>query len=261
MDPRLWGRDGSGVQAHTFVRGEQRCVPGTGPAYFQGQRATRGALYHGSVPTHDDDALILDHHPFKDRHLIVAALTRSNGVIRGVLRSARGGKSPTAGSVQILSEVRLSFFRKPSAELATIQRVDLLTSSYPLARDFRRSAAGAVVAELLLTFCPPDEPATRSYRLGAAALEALLAGCDPDRVVAYVQFWVLQLGGLMPPPADLEGDPSADEFAFFIACRRVPLADLDIEVPASAVRRFDAMVRRDAERPQRALDFYRTHGN
>lgn len=216
--------------------------------------------YHGLVPTYDDDALVLDHHPFKDRHLIVSALTRSHGVIRGVLRSARGGKSPTAGSVQILSKVRLSFFRKPTAELATIQRVDLLASSFPLASDFRRSAAGAVVAELLLTYCPPDEPAPRRYRLGATALEALLAGCDPDRVVAYVQFWVLQLGGLMPRPEDLEDNPSIDEIAFFIACRRVPLADLDLGVPVAASGRLDAMVRDAAERPLKALKFFRTHG-
>lgn len=211
------------------------------------------------MPTHDDDALILDHHPFKDHHLIVAALTRSHGVIRGVLRSARGGKAPTAGSVQILSEVRLSFFRKPTSELATLQRVDLLSSSFPLAADFCRSTAAAVVAELLMTFCPLDEPAPRRYRLGAAALDALLAGCDPDRVVSYVQFWILQLGGLMPPPEDLEPDPTADELAFLVGCRRVSLAELVLEVPADAARRLDSMVRRDAERPLRALDFYRTH--
>jgi hypothetical protein len=216
--------------------------------------------YHETVPSHDDDALILDHHPFKDRHLIVAALTRSHGVIRGVLRSARGGKAPTAGSVQILSEVRLSFFRKPTAELATLQRVDLLTSSFPLTADFRRSTAAAVAAELLLTFCPLDEPAPRRYRLGAAALAALLAGCDPERVVAYVQFWVLSLGGLMPPLEDLEGEPAADELAFLIGCRRLSLSELELEVPAAAARRLDAMVRHDAERPLRALDFYRAHG-
>ncbi len=212
------------------------------------------------MPVFDDDALILDHLPFKERHLIVAALTRSHGVVRGVLRSARGGKSPLAGSIQILSEVRMSFFRKAQAELATFQHVDLLTSSYPLARDFRLSTAGAVVAELLLTFCPLDEPAPRRYRLGASALAALLDSIDPDRVIAYVQYWVLHLGGLMPPPETLEGDPTTDELAFIIGCRRVPLADLDLEVPASAVRRLDAMVRSQAERPLRALDFYRQHG-
>lgn len=212
------------------------------------------------MPTHDDNALVLDHHPFKDRHLIVAALTRSHGVIRGVLRSARGGRNPSAGSVQILSEVRLSFFRKPTAELATLQRVDLLTSSFPLTADFHRSTAAAVVAELLLTFCPLDEPAPRRYRLGAAALAALLAGCDPDRVVAYVQFWVLHLGGLMPALDDLDDQPTADELAFLIGCRRIAVTELDLAVPPAAGRRLDAMVRRDAERPLRALDFYRAHG-
>jgi recombinational DNA repair protein (RecF pathway) len=212
------------------------------------------------MPVFDDDALILDHHPFRERHLIVAALTRCHGVVRGVLRSARGGKAPLAGSIQILSEVRMSFFRKAQAELATVQRVDLLTSSYPLARDFRLSTAGAVVAELLLTFCPLDEPAPRRYRLGASALAALLDSIDPDRVIAYVQYWVLQLGGLMPPPESLEGDPATDEFAFILACRRVPLAELDLTVPPAVERRLDAMVRSHAERPLRALDFFRRHG-
>lgn len=212
------------------------------------------------MPTYDDDALILDHHPFKDRHLIVAALTRTHGAIRGVLRSARGGKSPLAGSIQILSEVRMSFYRSARAELATLQRVDLTTSSYPLAKDFRLSTAGAVVAELLLTYCPDGEPAPRRYRLGVAALKALLEAVDPDRVIAYVQYWVLHLGGLMPSPEALEGDPETDEFAFIIACRRVPLVELDLEVPSAAGRRLDAMVRRHAERPLRALDFYRQHG-
>jgi DNA repair protein RecO len=212
------------------------------------------------MPIFDDDALILDHHPFKDRHLIVSALTRSHGMVRGVLRSARGGKIPLAGSVQILSSVRMEFFRKPTAELATIRRVDLVQSSFGLASDLTRSAAAAVVAELLLTFCPQDEPAPRRFRLGAAALDALIAGYAPDRVVAYCQFWVLQLGGLMPQPDDLDGSPFPDELAFLIGCRRVPLADLDLAVPAAARQRLDRMVRENAERSLRALDFFRAHG-
>lgn len=212
------------------------------------------------MPVIDDDALILDHHPYRDRHLIVSVLTASHGALRGVLRSARGGKAPLAGAVQVLSKVRLSSFRGPRAELATIQRIDLLTSSYPLAADLRRSAAAAVVAELLATYCPLDEPAPRRYRLGVAALEALLDGVDADRVLAYVEFWVLQLGGLMPPPEGLEGDPNADDFAFLVACRRVPLAELDLAVPAGIARRLDDMVRSHAERSLRALTFFRTHG-
>jgi DNA repair protein RecO (recombination protein O) len=213
------------------------------------------------MPVYEDHAVILDHHPFKDRHLIVSALTSSHGVIRGVLRSARGGKVPLAGSVQVLSRVTLEFFRKPSAELATIRRVDLLASSFPLASDLRRSAAAAVVAELLLTYCPLDEPAPRRFRLAIAALEALLAAIEPDRVIAYVQFWILTLGGLMPAPEELDNEPSTEELAFLIACRRIPLEDLALELPPGAARRLDSMVREHAERPLRALDFFRAHGS
>lgn len=212
------------------------------------------------MPTLDDHALVLDHHRFKDRHLIVAALTAGHGLMRGVLRSARGGKAPLAGSVQVLSKIRLSFFRRPQAELATINRVDLLTSSFPLTADLGRSAAAAVVAELLISFCPLDEPAPRRYRLGCAALDALLDGADPDLVVAYVEFWVLRLGGLMPPLDALDGDPSTDDLAFLVGCRSVALADLDLEVPETVSRRLDEMALAEADRPLRALRFYRLHG-
>lgn len=212
------------------------------------------------MPTIKDDALILDHHPFKDRHLVVTALTRSHGLIRGVLRSARGGKTPAAGAVQLLSRVHVEYFHRATAELATFNRVELDESSFPLAMDLRRSAAAAVVAELLLAFCPADEPAPRRYRLASAALDALLAGIDVDRVVAYVQFWVLQLGGLMPPPEQIADETDSDELVFLIGCRTVPLSDLDLDAPPPALRRLDSMVRAGAERPLRALDFFRTHG-
>jgi recombinational DNA repair protein (RecF pathway) len=158
-----------------------------------------------------------------------------------------------------MSRVRLSYFLKLHAELATIRRVDLLVSSFPLASDLRTSAAAAVVAELLISYCPPNEPAPRRFRLGVAALDALLAGTDTDRVVAYVEFWVLHLAGLMPAPAELDGKPTADELGFMIGCRGLSLAELDLPVPEPAARRLDTMVRAEAERPLRALAFYRSH--
>jgi hypothetical protein len=64
----------------------------------------------------------------------------------------------------------------------------------------------------------------------------------------------------MPPLEALEGDPDTDELAFLVACRRVPLAELTLAVPAGAARRLDGMVRAEAERPLRALHFYRSLG-
>jgi DNA repair protein RecO len=212
------------------------------------------------VPIIEDEALILDHHRFRDRDLVVSMLCRSHGVQRGVLRRARGGRTPAAASTQVLSRVHATLFYKPSAELATIQSIELEVSSYPLATDIARSAAGAVVAELLTTFCPPAEPMERAYRLGCAALEALLAAAEPDCVVAYVQFWLLLLSGLFPPISALEDDLGADDAAFLELCRRLPLRDISTAVPPGVGWWLDGLIRAEADRPMRALSFMRENG-
>ena len=139
------------------------------------------------MPTIEDEALVLDHHPFGDRHLVLTVLTHRSGVQRGVLRRARGGKAPTAAAAQIMSLVHVGLFQKPEAELATYRHLDLVTSSFPLTRELGRSVAAAVVAELLITFCPPGQPSERAFRLGVSCLEALLEETPADTVVAYAR--------------------------------------------------------------------------
>jgi len=207
----------------------------------------------------DDDALVLDHHPFRDRHLILAVLTRGSGVQRGVLRRARGGKTPPAAAAQILSLVHLSLVQRPHAELATFENLELVTSSYTLARDLQKSAASAVVAELLLTFCPPAEPAERAFRLGVAALEALLTGLDTDLVIAYTEYWMLALGGVLPPPENAPTPLTDSEKAFLTICRSHPLAAIGTAVPSAIGGWLDRLVREEAERPLRALTFLRRY--
>ena len=212
------------------------------------------------MPIIEDEALILDHHRFRDRDLVVSMLCRTHGVQRGVLRRARGGRTPAAASTQVLSRVHTTLFQKPAAELATIQSIELEVSSYPIAKELERSAAGAAVAELLTTFCPPAEPMERAFRLGCAALEALLAGAEPNTVVAYVQFWLLLLSGLFPQASDLDDELTSSDAVFLERCRRLPLRDMSAGVPRGVARWLDRMVRSEAERPLRALSFLRENG-
>jgi len=205
----------------------------------------------------DDEALVLDHHPFRDRHLILAVLSRHHGVQRGVLRRARGGKAPPAAAAQILSRIQVSLYQKANAELATFRHIDLLTSSYPLASDLARSPAAAVVAELLLTFCPPGEPVERSFRLGVSCLDALLEGKAPDTVVSYAEYWSLALGGVLPPPETSMAAVGRRGQAFLASCRQRPVREAPSAVPQDAAGWLDQRVRDEAERPMRALSFYR----
>jgi DNA repair protein RecO (recombination protein O) len=206
----------------------------------------------------DDDALVLDSLAYGELHLILSLLTPSSGVVRAVLRGARGGKHPPAAATQLLSLIHVVVFQGRRAELATVRQVDLKVSSFPLAGDLERSAATAVVAELLTTFCPQGEPAPRPFRLGVAALNALLGGTAPATVVAYTQLWILTLSGLMPPLEDCA--EIADDLEFLVTCRTLAPSELPRLPSAELVRWLDRQVRREADRPLRALDFLRTSG-
>ncbi|NOZ79711.1 MAG: DNA repair protein RecO, partial [Acidobacteria bacterium] len=145
-----------------------------------------------------DDAIVLDALPYRDRHQIVTVLTAGHGLVRGVLRGARGGKNPLAAATQVLSRVRLTAWRSPNAELATYRAIELERPSFALAEKIARWAAATAVAELLVTFCPLDEPAPRHFRLADAVTRALLDDLDPAALVAYTELWTLALGGLLP---------------------------------------------------------------
>jgi len=209
------------------------------------------------VPVIEDEALILDHHPFGDRHLVLTVLTRRAGAQRGILRGARGGKAPKAAAAQIMSLVHVGLFQKPEAELATYRHLDLVTSSFPLTRDLDTTAAAAVVAELLITFCPPAEPSERFFRLGATCLEGLLEGTPAGTVVAYAEFWALSLGGVLPQGSTIAeslGDVGTGLLASF---RKNPLKEVPTTVTPSVSNWLDNLVRQESERPLRALSFFR----
>jgi len=202
------------------------------------------------------DALVLDHHPFKDRHLLLSLLTAEAGLVRGVLRRARGGKTPQAAAAQILSLVYVTGFSTRNAELATFNQLELTTSSYPLAKDLERAAAAAVVCELMLTFCPAGEPAPRRYRLARSLLEGLLEGVEPSIAIAYGQFWSLALAGLMPPTEETRLGSEGSRFLYW--CRSQPITGGVSAVPRRTAQWLDRRTREEAERQLKALDFYRT---
>jgi len=235
------------------------------------------------------EALVLDSLPYADRHLLLSVLTGDTGVVRGIARGVRGGKAPAAGAAQILSRVLLEIFQGPHAELATFRRLELVESSYPLAADLARFAAASAVAELLLTFCPPNEPAERAFRLGKTILSGLLGGVPPAVAVAYAAQWSLALAGLLPPldvcaacgaeleavlwtrpsdghplctscrPADARRLERAD-LGFLALVRRRPLTEVGDTVPPGVAHWLEQLVHAVAERRLPALDFFRGQG-
>lgn len=142
--------------------------------------------------------LVIHRRDYRDRDLLLSVLTPERGTLRGVFRGARGGRAPQAVVAELLSLVHAQCYRGPHAELLNFRQMEVEISSYPLATDFSRASAAAVVAEALHLFCPPEEPAPRRFRLGKAVLAALLDSMEPRSAIVYTQFWLFRLSGLMP---------------------------------------------------------------
>lgn len=234
------------------------------------------------------EALVVDTLNYRERDILLSVLTPSAGIVRGVFRRARGGRAPRAAATQLLSRIRCTIVRRPTAELADFRDIRPVTSSFALTTDFSAMTAVAAIAELFLVFCPPGEPAPRRFRLGAAVLDALLAGVGPDGALSYTQLWTLKLGGFLPPLESCSscGTPLTDiavasslgegllcphcassgerfgpaELRTLSAWVRQPPSEISTEPPESVSRWLDRTTQNAAERRLGALEFHRTHG-
>src|SRR5512139_1058558 len=77
-------------------------------------------------------AFILRLDPLSEKDLVVALLTADHGVVRAAVRGARG-RSRKAAALQLLSEVLVTYVRKEGADLARLDAVELVDSSFDLA--------------------------------------------------------------------------------------------------------------------------------
>ncbi len=233
-------------------------------------------------------AVVLDARPYRERDLLLSALGENSGLLRGVLRGARGRRHARGmAAAQVLSEVVLSGFQRPSAELATFTEIEVVRSSFPLGRDLARAATAAAAAELLLTFCQPGEPLPRHFRLARGLLSALLGEAPPRTVLAYALVWSLRLGGVFPepgvcsacrepiaPPLHLSGATGhplcdrcappgsatlgADALRFLEASRSAAPTQPLPPPPEGLLRWLERLARDEAHRRLRALEAWRT---
>jgi DNA repair protein RecO (recombination protein O) len=150
------------------------------------------------MPTRRDEAFVLTRYPFRERDLVVVLLTRRSGQARMVARRARTLRSSQATAMEPLALIRVEYFERPGAELATLHEASVVRSGFPLAADPPAWAAGQVVAELALLYCPPGQRAEAAFRLVDRCLVCLLDGHEPESVAWYAEFWFLKLAGVFP---------------------------------------------------------------
>jgi DNA repair protein RecO (recombination protein O) len=150
------------------------------------------------MPLYTADALILRTYKLAEADRIVVFLTRDRGKKRGVAKNAAKSRRRFGGALEPLTQVRVAYHEREQRELVRLDYAEAGRS--PLAA-LQPEALGYVgyFAELIDEWAPEADPNEKLYRLGASVVEALALGAPIDRLVPYVEFWLLRLQGVYPP--------------------------------------------------------------
>ena len=132
-----------------------------------------------------------------EKDLVVALLTADHGVVRAAVKGARG-KTKRAAALQLLTEVAVTYFRREGADLARVDSLEILESSFPLTGRIETALLLPYMAESALTFVPEAELGGDVYRLVRHVLDALGAGAPADLAARYFEVWLLKFAGLLP---------------------------------------------------------------
>ena len=200
------------------------------------------------MPLHTAEALVLRTYKLGEADRIVVFLTRDRGKKRGVAKGARRQRSPFAGALEPLTEVRVAYFESERRELVGLNYAETVRSPLGLASPATSTHAGHYMlveyfAELLDEWAQDSDADDRLYRLGASMLDALMAGAPTEPLARYFEYWLLRLQGVYP---EVRGTLSPEALGFLTAVRTVPPHEVGA-VPA------DSRVLRELESVHRAL--------
>jgi DNA repair protein RecO (recombination protein O) len=150
------------------------------------------------MPAQVSESFVLRTYPFQEADLIVSFFTRDRGKLRGVARRARRPKSAFGAGLERLSHVRMAYFQRENAELASLSSCELIESGFSSETDYSRSLALDYMTEVSEHLLPPHEPNEKFFRLLLSMRESLTAGGNVWPAIDYFSLWAVRLTGVLP---------------------------------------------------------------
>ena len=147
----------------------------------------------------ETESLVLKSYNLAEADKIVVLLTQDHGVVRGVARGAKRLKSKFGSGLEPFSVVQSTYFQKDAVELVSIDRIDLIRSSFSHASNPDFLEKFAYLADLLIAISPPHDPSETLYRMTRACLQTASDG--PERLLSvgvYFEIWLLRIAGYLP---------------------------------------------------------------
>ena len=130
---------------------------------------------------------------------VVSFFSRSAGRMRGVAAGARRLKSRFGSTLETLSYVKMWYIERESRELVRIQQCEILESFLAAQWEYVLSLGLAFVSEVIEVVLLDREPADAVFRLVLATARAIASEKKTELPIAYFAFWMVRLGGWLPP--------------------------------------------------------------
>ncbi|CAN5157834.1 hypothetical protein BH20ACI2_BH20ACI2_25440 [soil metagenome] len=147
----------------------------------------------------ETESLVLKSYNLAEADKIVVLLTKDQGVVRGVAKGAKRLKSKFGSGLEPFSIVHCTYFQKDAVELVSLQKIELIQSSFKVASNPEFLKKFSYLSDLLVSILPPHDPSEVLYRMFRACLKT--ASSDPathTAVGVYFEVWLLRLAGYLP---------------------------------------------------------------
>lgn len=145
----------------------------------------------------ESEAIVLRTYPMREADLLVTFLTRVEGKVRGVARSAKKSKRRFGGALEPLTYVRAFYDVRERQELVRLDACEVLESPLASEVSYARAVALGHIAELLDELLPDREANDAVFRLTLSVLQ-VLTGEDIWMPVTYFELWLTRLVGFLP---------------------------------------------------------------
>jgi DNA repair protein RecO (recombination protein O) len=162
-----------------------------------------------------DEAFVISSSEWKETSIIVRCYTREHGKLGIIAKGIRRPKSRIGSPLETFSRVKIVFFLRPGADLATLKETDTL-DHYPMIRqDLVRFGLASFFFEILDSGVEVRERHPELYDLISHFLTALnRENLRPDCVCPYFLFLARELG-FSPRLDKCALCPSLDNLLFF----------------------------------------------
>ncbi|MBZ5534358.1 MAG: DNA repair protein RecO [Acidobacteriia bacterium] len=150
------------------------------------------------MPLTQAEAIVLRDYSLAEADLIATLFTLEFGKIRAVAKAARRLKNRFSGNLEPLSHIRIEFYERENRDLVYLNRCDLEETFFDLQADYGFQVACAYMVEIIDALVPDREASPRVFRLLLSILRARKEAAESIPLLAYFNFWMLRLSGLLP---------------------------------------------------------------